>query len=549
MNTPTNDVLIADDGSQVRQGWLIAFVILFSSILRGSLLFGTALMPGMNGAYYLVQARAVLFHGMLGLPDLPLLFYVQASFARVVRWVSGWDLDSCIRFSVKLTDSILPALVALPVALLVRRWAKAAGAPAWIAPVAAAAVTLSAPILGMVGNFEKNSLGLLWLCLLLLFIHLWLTRPTLPNAAGVLCFWGLAAVTHIAVFGASVMFGALAIAFFLVMRQGQGWRALWPLLAAALAVGVIAAGVVLWKFDAARIQKLAAALAHPADYLAGGNMGPGGPGGGRPGGMPGFPDGHAPFLFILMQSGPSLIFAVASIAALLTCWRRRAVLPPADLCVAGACAVGVLVLTGPWVQGDKAPRFFLIAIAPAVMAAAFALIYCRHRRLRAGIAILGAACMIGPSVFVVCDGGRPVISEDGLRELRSLAPLIANPNKTLVVARHGMEWWTAWALYTHIAQVPALRTSDWQNFEAVYFLRSKTDNRPPPGGGPGGFSLLGMLGGGPPPPGGRPPKGPAHNANPMDDPEIPRDALTIHDGNQYIFARVMTPPDFVFGHP
>ena len=538
--------MIVNTRSQILQGWLIALVILAASVLRGILLFGTALVPGTNGGYYPVQARALLTNGTLGLPDLPLLFFMQASLAQAVHWISGRDLDSCILFSVKLTDSILPALVALPVALLVRRWAKTASAPAWIAPTAAVAVTLSAPILGMVGNFEKNSLGLLWLCLLLLFIHLWLTRQTLPNTAGVLCFWGLTAVTHIGVFGASVMFGGLAIVIFLALQRGPGWLVLWPLLAAALAVGAVAAGIVLWKFDAARIQRFAEALIHPADYLTGSNMGPGGPGGGPPGRLPG---GPASIHFILLQAGPPLAFAVASIAALLACWRRRAVLPAADLCVAGACAVGILVMTGPWVQGDKAPRFYLIAIAPAVMAAAFALIHCRHRRLRAGLAILGAACMIGPSIFVICDGGKPAVSEDGLRELRSLAPLIANPNKTLVVARHGMEWWTAWALHTHIAQVPALRSADWQDFEAVYFLRSKIDSRPMPGGNPGDSTLRRLLGGGFPPPGSPPPGGPAHHLNPMAEPEIPRDAATVHDGDQFIFSRVSTPPGFVSGQP
>lgn len=510
----------------------LAAVILFASILRGSLLFGTTLMPGTNGGYYPVQARALLTHGTLGLPDLPLIFFIQASLARAVQWISGRDLDSCILLAAKLTDTILPALVALPVALLVRRWAKAARAPLWIAPVAAAAVVLSAPILGMVGNFEKNSLGLLWLCLLLLFLHLWMTLPTAGNAAGVLCFWGLSAMTHIGVFGATVLFGGLAIGFFLVMQRGLGWRVLWPLLAAALVVGVTAAGIVLWKFDAARIQRLAAALTHPADYMTGGNMGP---------------DRNAPLPFVLMQAGTSLVFAIPCIAALLTCWRQRTALPQADFCVAAACAVGVLVLTGPWVQGDKAPRFSLIAIAPAVMAAAFALIHCKNRRLRAGLAIFGAACMIGPTVFVFREGGRPSISDDGLRELRSLAPLITNPDKTLVVARHGIEWWAAWALHTHIAQVPALRSSDWQNFEAVYFLRSKNESRPRPGGGPGGFSLWGLSGGGPPP-GGRPPGGPPHAMNPMDDPEIPRDAGTVHDGDLFLFSRVSTPPGFVSGH-
>jgi len=37
--------------------------------------------------------------------------------------------------------------------------------------------------------------------------------------------------------------------------------------------------------------------------------------------------------------------------------------------------------------------------------------------------------------------------------------------------------------------------------------------------------------------------------NPMDDPEIPRDAGTVHDGDQFIFSRVITPPGFVSGHP
>ncbi len=517
MNSAANDAASAGNMPKERQWLPIALVVLVAAVIRGSMLFGTPLIPGMNGGYYLVQARAVFTHGRLGLPDLPLIFYVQAALAQGVRWVSGSDPDSCIIFSVKLTDSVLPALVALPVGLLVGRWAKAGGAPRWIAPAAAATVTLSAPILGMAGNLEKNSLGLLWLCLLLLFIQLWLTHPTLPNAAGVLCSWGLAAVTHIAVFGASMMFGGLSIAFYLVSQRKMGLRALWPLLSAALAVGAIASGIVLWKFDAGRILRLAAALAHPADYLTG-SMGPG---------------GRAP-LSIPMHAGVSLVFAIASISALLACWRKRAALAPADFCMAGACAAGVLLMTGPWVQGDKAPRFFLIAIAPAVMAAAFALIHCKHGRLRAGLAILGAVCMIGPSVLIVCNAGRPILGDEEVGELRSLAPLIANPGKTLIAARHGMEWWAAWVLHTHIAQVPALRSADWQDFEAIYFLRSKNESRPTPSGGPA-------------PPRDRHPRGSAHSLNPNEEPEIPRDAETVHDGERFILSRVKTPPEFVSG--
>ena len=117
------------------------------------------------------------------------------------------------------------------------------------------------------------------------------------------------------------------------------------------------------------------------------------------------------------------------------------------------------------------------------------------------------------------------------------------------MARHGIEWWAAWALHTPIAHVPALRAADWQAFEAVFFLRSKTESRPMPGGSLGAFSLRKVLGGGLPPPGGPPPRGPAHHLNPMTEPEIPRAAEIVHDGDEFIFAGVGTPPGFVSGHP
>ena len=110
-----------------------------------------------------------------------------------------------------------------------------------------------------------------------------------------------------------------------------------------------------------------------------------------------------------------------------------------------------------------------------------------------------------------------------------------------------MEWWTAWALHTHIAQVPALRRADWQKFQGVYFLRSKIDSRLSPVRNPGDSALRRLLGGGFAPPGSPPHGGPAHHLNPMEDPEIPRDAEIVHDGDQFVFSRVNTPPGFVSG--
>ncbi|XHR28210.1 MAG: hypothetical protein ACFUZC_20065 [Chthoniobacteraceae bacterium] len=553
--------------------WSLAGLVTLVAAVRASILFATPLVPGMNGAYYLVQARSVLARGTLGIPDLPLTFYLQAAVAWLVRTLSGWQPEPSILLAVKLSDALFPALVVVPVALLVLRWSRRAGAPDWLALAAGAAAALNAPLLGMAGDFQKNSLGFVWLAALLYALQLWTEDPSARRAVAVVAFWGLAGLTHIAVFGASLLLGGLALVFFRTSRRFS-WRALWPLLLAAGAVLLLAAGLVLWKFDPGRIGKLAQALAHPASYLTGEGLrgGPGGGGGGPPGGMPGA--GRllgSSFLLVLVA-------ALAACRAGWPLWRRG----EGQWCLPVACALGAVVLTGPWVQGDKTERFGLLAVVPAVLAAAFALIHWPRPRLRAGLAGALVLALAVSGWETLSRGGRGIVNEAAVRELQAMAPLIPHPEKTLVCARHGLEWWAAWTLHTHIAQPSALQASDWQRFESVCFLKSSGqsgEGRPPMGGGPPGAGWLRRIGfsqpgpppgggfhGGPPPfpggpggnggPGGPPPGGAGGpggpggpgGGSPMSDPEIPSDAEPLHQGAHFTLARVPSAPEFVT-HP
>ena len=47
---------------------------------RAWLMFGTPYMPGVNGAYYLIQARAILEQGVLGISDLQWVRLQENSF-------------------------------------------------------------------------------------------------------------------------------------------------------------------------------------------------------------------------------------------------------------------------------------------------------------------------------------------------------------------------------------------------------------------------------------------------------------------------------------
>ena len=548
----------------------MAGVVAAAAAARSWLLWSTPLIPGRNGGYYLIQARALLEHGKLGIPDLPLNFVVQASFAKLLQLVTGRGLEACIPASVRLCDAFLPALAAVPVFLLGRRWCAQAGRSSWPAAAAAVVAVLGAPALSMVGDFEKNSLGLVWLAGLIVALHAWMAQRTRGRAAAVLVFLGLCGLTHIGVFGAALALTALTWTADLALLRGrEGLKTLYHVgavaLCGALVVGT-AAGIVLWKFDPARIRRLAGALSNPVVFFQNGghtdNRGPGfqppaggagvpdrfgpPPGDGQPlfarNGRPDFAAaGHRPPMgpgLMGPSSGVSTgVFALIVAGALGLSWYRRKTLSAADRASVIGCSVALLFLTGPWVGGDVSGRFQLIAMIPAAFTLAFILAHLPGKGSAPLCAVALLALVAATSVPLLRRGGQPAISAAAADELRTLASSLANPEKTLVVAPHGLEWWVAWTLHTHVAQPRAVQASDWTTYDTVLFIQEKRRDRgapggmtgphgPPPGlGGPGGFN--GPPGGGPPMMGER----------------IPDGAETVHDGTYFKLARVTQPTE------
>ena len=123
--------------------------------------------------------------------------------------------------------------------------------------------------------------------------------------------------------------------------------------------------------------------------------------------------------------------------------------------------------------------------------------------------------VVAPSVPLLARGGHPILTDAALSELASLTACMEEPERSLVVARHGLEWWTAWSLRTHIAQPSAVQAADWSRYRQVFFLRQK-----------GGSDTSIPVGLGPPP---------------FEDPAIPRDALVVHDGPCFTLALVGAP--------
>jgi len=509
--------------------WLpLAAIITLAVAARAWLHFTTPYVPGVNGAYYLVQSRALLEHGVLGIPDMPLTFHLHAALASLLAWMGGLAQADAIMWAVKLCDSVLPPLAAWPVFVLVQRWASQRGQGNAVPLTAAVLACLSSPLIGMLGDFQKNSLALVWLATLATTLRGWLDAPTRLRGVGVLVSLLLLGLTHIGVLGAAVLLVSAVMLIFLALRGGSvNWRHLLPWMEAGVGLLGLAAVVVLWRFDPARIHRLITALTNPAKFSTDGMQMPMMPGGGMG----------------VLRWLPSAAFAMAVLPSLLIAWRRRNSLPAADAALVAGGALTVLALTGPWFSMDKSMRFNLIAMLPAIIVVAFALLHITTAWRRR--TVLGLALCLGLSgtISLLPRGGHAILSDAAMHELQSLPQYISQPAQTLVCAQHGAEWWSAWFLHTRISQPTALRPADWQRYSEVFFLEVKSGMQMPMFAGGGHPPGLGPPGFGPPgsgKPGGMPPL-PGMGPHPMMSAKIPPDAQVLHDGECLKLARILTP--------
>lgn len=534
---------------------LLGLTIILAAAARAALLFSTEWVPGINGAYYLVQARSLLEKGALAIPDLPLVFFLHATLAAIIDVLTPLSQSDAVIWAVKLGDSILPALGVLPVFALALRWAPSSRLNNTLIFLAALLVPASFLALTMVGDFQKNSLGIVLLCALVWALFEWMNRHGRWRAAVVVGLLGLIGITHIGVFGSALLLVAATLLVFAAARGRHGFIKIARLSAVAVPVAILAGAVVFWGFDPSRIQKLIQAISEPAEFLRSGPN----PGGMNP------PGGFNWFSFAA--------FALAVLPGVVVGWRRRKELTPGMTASITGVALTVILLTGPWITGDKLFRLQMNATPLAVLCLLFAVLQIRMIWVRASVGLVIFGLLLTPSVFRIQAGGHPMITPQAHEELRELVSFVAEPERTLIVARHGLEWWTAWTLHTHIAQAQALEAEDWTRYVAVYFLEDKRGGMPGfgppvrdglnrPGGERWFDPFIRLVGGDRPPkmrpgfppgrgpPFGRPPggpQGPRGGRPPMGmmGVPIPKNATILHDGEHFRLGRVQEPPEFV----
>jgi len=473
---------------------LLGLVVGLAVAIRWQMNFSQKLMPGNNGAYYPVQVRSVLEDGRLYRSAPPLVFYLEALVARVLLRLRVASSAECIVWACKGVDSVLPALAAAPVFLLARAWSCSKRGPLSPGFIASLFSVLYFPALLMTGDFHKNAAGMVWLLFFIYLLQLSLKHQAWKHylLTGLLLL--LTGLTHQGPFGVALLLLVVVVGILLIFRQTLRQIAK-P--AAIAAVVLLAATVAMcFSFDPFGTRDL---LRIALSLFA------------------------RPMLFAILTGGGMVfgdfanlvnlgIVTVIAILGIILLRRRWSMLSQPDRAVVVAAAVTTLFLASPLIGLRYSGRLLLMAYAPAAVVLAFLLTNLHHRAARWAVAAVALVSTAALSAGILRDGRPASISEPAYSELQQMVSLITEPEKSLVVARHGLEWWAAWVLATDVAEAHRVDAKTIDKYPAVFYLQQIGDT---PTYGPAGPA-------GPPFPEARP----------------PREAEVVFEGRYFRLAKV-----------
>jgi len=140
--------------------WVAAALVLVSAatLVRLYLNFSYAYPPGTDAGYYPLQTRTLLLRGHLMYDDLPLMFWMNAGLSKLLV-VLGMKLDAAVLAASRVIDSIIEPWAAAGIIALGYLWSGGKRRALLGCTVAAGFAVLSPPILRMLSDFEKNSVG------------------------------------------------------------------------------------------------------------------------------------------------------------------------------------------------------------------------------------------------------------------------------------------------------------------------------------------------------------------------------------------------------
>lgn len=201
--------------------------------------------------YYYVQTRELLESGKLAFPDMPLLFHLYATSAKILTWM-GLDSNSAIVNASRFWMCLIPALIPIPVYAVLKNIFKETSIPKWLWALVFVSAFYPLTLVHHPEFLQKNMLGLLLLAILMLQSKLLFEQPSNRHIFIFVFTFILILLTHFGSAGVSLLY-ICSILLSLFIHKRKTWSIAFSL---SLILGLAIALVTFYFLDVQRFERI-----------------------------------------------------------------------------------------------------------------------------------------------------------------------------------------------------------------------------------------------------------------------------------------------------
>ncbi len=424
---------------------VLAFILitLTAISLRLYVSFSNDLILGVDGGYYPVQVRNILNTGFLGFKDVPLYFYFCASIVKVISFLGFTVTDELIISVIKIVDSVALPLLAIPLYKIVSRKERSISIPAALAILSFAILSFT-PFF-ILGDLQKNAFAIPLAFIFILFWEDYLIHPVRRNLVAVGFSLVIIALTHFGVFAFCLAF--LIASLFIIYRK----KAILPsIFLFFVGFGMIALFdfnrafrlITFWKVIFERPALLQDPLPFPLLL-------------------------NVLFSYFLAGFG---IFQFRRINDKLDKVSEYMVL---------TLIIMLAIFAFPIYDQQYFQRFNILLFIPQLLLIAF--LIRMNQKLTLPFSILLVMLTFLSIFMYFSEEKKPCIDDETFQDLQNTRKYLPeNKENSIIIARHGLEFWTAWALNVKVVQDRAMDKIGLDKYRNIIFLEQKNEERQGP---------------------------------------------------------------------
>ena len=478
-----------------KEQFLLILIASISVAIRLHVNFSTEYFPGNNGAYYLIMVRSLLEKGQLIRADFPLLFWLETAISFLIIKLGLANLSSAVDFTTRAFDSVVPVFSIVPAYLLTKRLL--VNKDNFYAPILISSVSiLYYSFITLVSDFQKNALGLLWLFWMIYFLLLVHEKPSFKNIFGLLVFLLLTGLTH---------YGCIAVAITIIMvdflsRHFTGYsfkKFLKLTFFLIISIGVSVA--VMYLINPWRVRTF---IEIPFQIFK----------------DPVFSRiiNREPIITPFDVAG-LLLTNILGVSALYFFVKRFKEINEKHRTYYLSMIILVLFLSSPFLAYEYAQRVYFISYMTAIPVVAFIYNIISNENGKKNILLI-------VSVTILCsviDGlTKPTFSnmnKNLYSELNEIKTRIKINSTDVIIARHGMEFWSTWIIGADAFRQESTWPIYWKWYSKVYILNQKKSKSP--------FGPAGIFG------------------KPFNEPQIPEKSVLVYCGEYFDLYQSPLPPE------